>query len=336
MPPAKKVVVIGSVKGMTSMGLPPDRFRALARDAGGAVEITCVDPDTSPDDIVEQSRDAIAIIPAAGNRALATDHVRQLPNLRLIQTISAGTDWLDKVALAELGVRVANNGGANRVAVAEHAVTLMVAVCRKLDHQIRSARERSWSNDVPGALGEYHTLDGKTVGIIGLGRIGKAVAARLRGWECDIVYHDVLPMDSRIEQELNVSKASFEDLLAGSDVVTLHVPLERTTHHMISARELTLMKKTAFLVNTCRGPVVDEAALIDALRSGEIAGAGLDVLEDEPTPHDNPLLDMANAIVTPHTAWKAIESMLVGSQFAIENVSRLARGEEPTSIVPPV
>ncbi|NQU96944.1 MAG: lactate dehydrogenase [Chloroflexi bacterium] len=331
----RQVVVLGEIARMTSMGLPPDRFEALAAAAGGAVEIKWVDPEQAPEDIVRESRDALAIIPAGGNRALTTEHVRQLPNLKLIQTISAGTDWLDKAALGELGVLVANNGGANRVAVAEHAITLMVAVCRKLDHQIRSARERKWWDDVPGQLGEYHTLDGKTIGIIGLGRIGKAVAQRLRGWECDIIYHDVLDMGPQIERELNISRVPMDELLARSDLVTLHVPLERTTHHMIGRRELRLMKSTAFLINTCRGPVVNEAALIEALRAGEIAAAGLDVLDQEPTPVDNPLLDMANVIVTPHTAWKAIESMLVGGQFAVENVSRLARGEEPTSVVPP-
>ena len=332
----EQVVVLGQAERMASMGLPAETFDELAAEAGGVVEIKWVDPEKSPDEIVRESQDAIAIIPAGGNRALTTDHVRRLPNLRLIQTISAGTDWLDKAALGELGVRVANNGGANRIAVAEHAIVLMVGACRKLDHQIRSAKERKWWDDLPGEMVEYHTLDGKTIGIIGLGRIGKAVARRLQGWECDIIYHDVVAIDQQVEKELNATRVTMDELLASSDVVTLHVPLEQTTHHLISTRELGLMKKTAFLVNTCRGPVVDEAALIEALRTGEIAGAGLDVLEEEPTPHDNPLLDMVNAIVTPHTAWKAIEAVQVSCQFAVANTSRLARGEEPISIVPPV
>ena len=199
-----------------------------------------------------------------------------------------------------------------------------------------SAKSGQWASDIPGAPEDFHTLEEKTVGIVGLGRIGRAVAKRLHGWECEIVYTDVVDIPKEVEQQLHASRLPLDELLAASDVVTLHIPLERTTYHMIGERELGLMKKTAILINACRGPVVDEAALIKALQDGRIAGASLDVLEEEPARPDNPLLSMKNVIVTPHSASRAIESMLTSTKFAIENVSRLARGEEPESLVPPV
>ena len=330
---AKQVVVLGADNERTRnlMG----RYRTLVAQNGDAVDLKFVNADGGPDRIVQESRDAIAIIPAMP-RVLTTDVVRQLPNLKLIQTTSAGTDWIDKPAVYELGVKVANNGGGNRVAVSEHTITLMVAAYRKLDHQIRSAKSGQWSSDVPGVPEDFHTLEEKTVGIVGLGRIGRAVAKRLQGWDCEIVYNDVIDIPKEVEQELHASRLSLDELLAASDVVTLHVPLEQTTYHMISEREFGLMKKTAILINACRGPVVDEPALIEALEAGQIAGAALDVLEQEPTRPDNPLLSMQNVVVTPHNASRAIESMLTSTKFAIENVSRLARGEEPDSLVPPV
>jgi phosphoglycerate dehydrogenase-like enzyme len=150
------------------------------------------------------------------------------------------------------------------------------------------------------------------------------------------VYADVIDMDPEVISALNATRLPFDELLAVSDIVTLHVPLEPTTRKLMSTREFGLMKKTAVLINTCRGPVVDEAALIQALRDGELALAGLDVLEAEPSPVDNPLFEMDNVIITPHMATRAHKSTLRSADFAVANVSRVARGEEPTSLVPPI
>jgi phosphoglycerate dehydrogenase-like enzyme len=332
---AKQVVVLGTADERTKATV--ERFSALAADAGGDAEIKFVDSASSPDEVVEACQDAVAIIPAA-TRSLTTEMISRMPNLKLIQTTSAGTDWLDKPAIYELGVNVANNGGGNRVAVSEHTITLMVAAYRRLEHQLRTARAGKWLGEaeMPGTQDEYHTLEEKTVGIVGLGRIGQAVAKRLRGWDCELVYSDVIDIEPEVEEQLNVSRLPLDELLSVSDVVTLHVPLEPTTRGMISTREFGLMKNTAILINACRGPVVDEAALIEALRTKQIAGAGLDVLEQEPTPVDNPLFAMDNVIITPHLASRAIESMYTSTEFAIANVGRVARGEEPTSIVLPV
>ena len=331
---AKQVVILGVQSERTDAAVA--RYRELAAEMGNDAEIIFVDQAQSEEDVIAQCQDAVAIIP--GGRALTTDMISKMPNLQLVQVTSAGTDWIDKPAVYELGVKVANNGGGNRVAVSEHTITLMVAAYRRLEHQLRTARAGKWLGEavMPGNAEDYHTLEEKTVGIVGLGRIGQAVAKRLRGWDCELVYHDVIDIEPEVEEELNVTRLPFDELLSTSDVVTLHVPLEPTTKGMMSTREFGLMKKTAMLINACRGPVVDEAALVQALRDGEIAGAGLDVLEQEPTPVDNPLFEFDNVIITPHLASRAIESMYTSTEFAIANVSRVARGEDPTSIVQPI
>ncbi len=311
------------------------RYEQLAEQHGGSVEVRWIDGASGDDSILEQARDAIAVIPA-GPRAVTTALALKMPNLRLIQTTSAGTDYLDKTALGESGVLVANNGGGNSVAVSEHAVALMISVYRKMNLQLTSTRAGTWMAGVTGEQEEYHNLVDKTVGIVGLGRIGSRVARRLRGWECEIIYSDVIPIPEEVEKETRARRVELDELLRTSDLITLHVPLDRSTHHMISTREFELMKSTAILINACRGPVVDEAALIGALNSGQIFGAGLDVLEEEPTPTDNPLLRMDNVVVTPHLASLAVESGIRSTDFAIANVSRLARGEELESIVHPV
>lgn len=312
-----------------------DNLNLLAKQNGGAVVFKFADAALSEADLAKLCKGAIAIHPGVA-RSFTADLVRKLPDLRLVQTGSAGTDWLDKTALAEMGVRVANNGGANAVAVAEHAIGLMFSVYRKLDVQIASVKAGTWMDGVKGAPEEFHTLVGKRVGIVGLGRIGSRVAKRLQGWECDLVYHDVAKFPPEYEQAAGARRVSFETLLSTSDVVTLHVPLERTTKHLMSDREFSLMKPTAILVNTCRGPVVDEAALTRAVQKKTIFGAGLDVTEVEPVNMDNPLLKMQNVVVTPHLATRAIESNINAAEFVVANISRLARGEEVLSIVPPV
>ena len=299
------------------------------------VELKLVDSEQPREDIVRECKDAVALI-AGGNRTFDTDLIAEMSNLRLIQTFSAGTDWMDKAALAELGVQVANNGGANAVAVAEHAVILMLSVERKIDRQIDSVKSGTWMSGVGGDRTEFHTLVGKRIGIVGLGRIGSRVAKRLQGWECEVVYYDVVDHDAEYVAAANATFMELDELLETSDIVSLHVPLERTTRHMISDREFALMRDTAILVNTCRGPVVDEAALKRALKDGQIFGAGLDVTEVEPIEPDNDLPDFPNVIVTPHLATRALESEHNATANAIANAARVAMGDAPEWVVPPV
>ena len=158
----------------------------------------------------------------------------------------------------------------------------------------------------------------------------------MAGWECDLIYHDIANFSSQYINETNAKKVNLYELLSTSDIVTLHVPLERTTKHMISSEEFNIMKPNSILINTSRGPVVDEKALIEALNQKEIFGAGLDVTETEPIEMDNPLLKLENVILTPHFATRAYESEINIASFAVRNASKVARGESPESVVPPV
>ncbi|MCI0439300.1 MAG: 2-hydroxyacid dehydrogenase, partial [Chloroflexi bacterium] len=283
------------------------------------VEAVWVDASKPLDEQAEALKDAAAIfsIPSQFPLELA----RKIPKLRLVQVFSAGTEHIDIAALGELGVKVANNNGGNAPAVAEHTVALMVSVYRKLNAQFEAARDGKWAgNFLPDWFSKTFELTDKTVGIVGLGRIGKQVAKRLKGWDCALIYHDIADIPRDVERGLNIKKASLDELLKTSDVVSLHVPLTRRSHHLIGKRELGLMKPTAVLISTCRGPVVDEQALIEALNEGVIAAAGLDVLDQEPPSPDNPLLHMDNVVVSPHLAGMSQEAQHRNIRFAIQNV----------------
>jgi phosphoglycerate dehydrogenase-like enzyme len=310
-----------------------DQIEGLQGLAPEGVEIVWVDSKQSIDNQAEQLKDAVAVI--AQPSVFPVELAQKCSNLRLVQVSSAGTDQINKAALGELGIRVANNGGGNAVAVAEHTISLMVNTYRKNQLQFQSVKDGKWAGSIRADwFHQAHEIEGKTVGIIGLGRIGSRVAKRLQGWDCEIIYHDIIAHPD-VEKELGVKKVPMDELLQTSDIITLHVPLGRSTRGMISDREFDLMKPTAVLINACRGPVVDEAALIRAMEQKKIAAAGLDVLEQEPTPVDNPLLKMDNVLVTPHLASFAQESWEKSRQFAVYNTSRVAGGAEPESIVLP-
>ena len=312
--------------------LAPEQFResVLGVAVEEGVEVRGVDPDQPPDVVAEQCKDAVAII----GSSITLDLAKSCPKLRLVQSISAGTDVFDLPGLGELGIAVANNGGGNSVAVAEHAVALMVGTYRRVHLQVMAVNRGEWRSDmVERFWPTAHELTGKTVGIVGGGNIGRQVARRLQGWDCALVYSDVVEMPAEAAEEFRIERVSLDELLRASDVVTLHVPLSARTTGMIGERELGLMKPTAVLINTCRGPVVDEAALIRALEAGKIAGAGLDVLEEEPTPADNPLLHMDNVMVTPHLAGMALEALHKSEVFALANAARVVAGEGPLSVV---
>ena len=311
-----------------------DELDQIMRLAPEGVQVTWVDSTQPLDRQVAQLKNAVAIIVIPSE--IPVELVRSCPNLKLVQVISAGTNLIDLPALGELGVHVANNGGANSIAVSEHTIALMVGVYRKLQLQLQSVKAREWAGGIRDAwFFQAHELAGKTVGIIGMGRIGRQVAKRLLGWECTLLYNDIVGFGPELEEEFHVTGVSMEELLRKSDVVTLHVPLTRLTRGMIADGEFDLMKPTAVLINACRGPVVDEAALIRALNNGKISAAGLDVLEAEPTAADNPLLDMDNVLITPHMASFAQESFEKMRAFAVQNAARVAEGAEPESVVLP-
>jgi len=294
--------------------------------------------------LVDPRDDDEAIIAACDGAAvlMAPAHPRtqelacRIPGLKLVQTFSAGTEGLDKARLLDHGVRVANNGGANAVCVAELAVWLIVTIYHKLDLQIESVRAGHWTADVHGPIEEFRTLADKRVGIVGLGHIGTEVARRLGGWDCEVVYHDVFDIAPDREAKAGAKRVPFDELLATSDIITLHVPLDRTTRGMMSTPQFQAMKPTAVLINTCRGTVVDEAALTVALKEGLIHGFGADVTEVEPIDPESELITLPNVVITPHLGGRALECGVNATRNAIANAERIARGEEPLWVVDPV
>ena len=253
------------------------------------------------------------------------------PRLRLIQLLSAGYDRADIDAARRARVLIANNGGSNSVAVAEHTLMLMLAASRRLVRQHANVTGGRWrGNEVP-RLAE---LRGKTLGIVGLGNIGRKVARLAGAFGMAVVYYDTARLSEDAEDALGARFRLLDELLREADIVTLHVPLDDSTQRLIGARELALMKETAIVVNTSRGPVIDEAALCRALAEGAVAAAGLDVFDSEPPPPDNPLFALDNVTLTGHLAGPTVESHRGRVRNAFDNVQRVARGEPPLWTIP--
>jgi len=264
---------------------------------------------------------------------MGPDFYRGAPKLKLIQLISAGYDRLDIEAARQARVPVANNGGSNSVAVAEHTLMLILAVYKKLAWHHNNVVAGKWR---VGDFAQTRTyeLAGKTLGIVGLGTIGKKVARRAQAFDMNVQYYDIIRLTEDAEDALGVRFALFPELLRTSDVVTLHVPLSDATRNMMSTREFETMKRSAILINTCRGPVVDERALQIALASGQIAAAGLDVMVEEPPAANHPLFALENITLTPHSAGPTWENWSKAFRNAFDNIQRVAAGRKPLWVIP--
>lgn len=252
--------------------------------------------------------------------------------LKLIQRLGIGYDNVDLAAARAHGVPVANIPDVNSITVAEHAIMLMIALLKRFREADRSMRAGEWKLTELMLKGTFE-LAGKTVGIVGLGRIGKALARRLAPFEVTTLYTDILDFPAGLEAELKVRRASFEELLGGSDIVTLHVPLTELTRNMMNRSTFALMKPTAYFLNTSRGEVVDESALVEVLESNAIVAAAIDVYKDEPPDPASPLLALDNLLLTPHIAGFTRE---VSGRFAVSsfaNMRRVASGEPPVHVV---
>ena len=286
---------------------------------------------TSPDQRVEQFETADFFLGfRSGLIARDYDHMN---NLKLMQFLSAGYDGTDIERLRKLGIPLCNNGGANSYAVAEHAIMLMLAVSRQLPDLDRLLRDGKWKSNRFGEE-EEHEIAGKTIGIIGLGMIGKTLARRLSGFEVKLIYTDPVRPSAEDAVKLNVTYREPDDLLREADIVTLHAPFDKTTHHMICERSLNLMKRDAILINCARGELVDEAALYRALKEKRIWAAGLDTFEQEPPDPKNPLFTLSNIVLSPHAAGPTWESWPKRWANSYANAQRVARGEAPLWVVP--
>ncbi|HIF71596.1 MAG TPA: lactate dehydrogenase [Dehalococcoidia bacterium] len=285
----------------------------------------------SPESEVAEAAEKADFILVFGH-GVSDDVLRLAKKTKLVQLCSAGFDGINLGLAGEMGIPVANNGGANAIPVAEFAVTLALATIRHLIVSVTDTRSGDWMRpEVDGR--DSHELFGATVGIIGAGRIGSTVAGMLRGFETTTLYTD--KVRSEKAEGFGATRVELDELLERSDIVTLHTPLDNSTRGMIGERELRLMKRTAVLINTCRGPVVNELELQAALEDEEIWGAGLDVFEQEPVDPDNPLLKLENVVVAPHIAGKSYESYPRRVRFAFENMVKVWQGGKPGSIVNP-
>jgi glyoxylate reductase len=253
------------------------------------------------------------------------------PGLRAVCNVAVGFDNIDLAACASRGVLVTNTPGVLDDATADLAFALILAARRRLGEGERLLRAgEPWRWSMGFMVG--HDLRSGRLGIVGLGGIGARVGARGRAFGMEIAYFG--RGESPHAAELDAARLALDELLATSDVVSLHTPLTAETRHLIGARELGLMKPTATLVNTARGAVVDEAALAEALAGGWIANAGLDVFEDEPNVHPG-LLELENVVLVPHIGSATVETRAAMAELAARNAVAIARGEQPPTPVPP-
>jgi glyoxylate reductase len=274
-----------------------------------------------------------------GVLALLTDRVDDEfldaagPQLKVVANYAVGFDNVDVEACARRGVAVGNTPGVLTETTADLAWTLLMAAARRIpegDRYVRAGQWRTWGPLL--LLGP--DVHGATIGIVGFGRIGQAVARRAQGFGMRILYHDLQTLPVEVTEPLGATYASLDELLPASDFVSLHVNLSEATRHLINARTLAMMKPTAVLVNTSRGPVIDQLALADALRDGVIWAAGLDVTDPEPIPMDDPLVGLDNCLIVPHIASASRATRGKMAEMAAANLIAGVRGEPLPTPVP--
>ena len=292
-------------------------------------ESAWIEPGETPEQVRAKLAEAEFIVTGA----ITGEQIARAPKLKMIQMPGVGYEKIDVEAAEARGIPVAITPEGTIVGVSEHVVLMMLAIYKHLTEAHAALKEGRWiHNDLRHmAL----MLEGKRVGIVGLGRIGREVAKRLRGFDVELVYHDIHRQPSATEQALGIAYLPLDELLATADLITLHVFLAKGSAHLVGERELGLMKSTAVLVNTSRGGVVDERALYAALKEGRIMAAGLDVFEVEPTPPDHPILQLDNVLVTPHMATANRDAMIQKSEACYANFRRVLAGEPPINVVKP-
>lgn len=274
--------------------------------------------------LLEQVKDVDAIIIRA-NGAITARLMDAAPRLKVIGRHGIGLDAIDLAAAKERGIVVCNTPTANIESVAEQAVGMMVTVAKQILRADKALRQGRWD-----VRYEYigQELFGRTLGLVGMGRIGARVAEICHfGFGMPIVYTDLLDY-KQLEEKLDASKLSMDEVLQTADIVSLHVPLTAKTHNLIGREQFAKMKKGSIFINTARGPIVDEAALVGALHSGHLAGAGLDVYCVEPTPVNNPLFEIETVVLTPHMAAHTEDALKMMSMVA-EDVIKVLLGQEP-------
>lgn len=286
------------------------------------------DRPSSPDEQLARAKDATILLNSRGAVKWPGELLRQLPKLRFITVFGIGTDSIDLATAKQQGIVVSNIPGKTAPVVAEHAFGLMLAAAKRVVFQTGELRAGRWGTRVDNVY-----LNGKTLGVVGVGNIGARMARLGAAIGMKVIAWTYNPTPERAA-ELGVEFVSLDELLQRSDVVSLHVRLSEQSRGMIGARELGLMKRGAILVNAGRGPLVDEAALVAALESGHLGGAGLDVFAQEPLPPDAPILRCQQVVLTPHNADMTPEGVEFLNEGAVDNAIAFLEGR-PQNVVNP-
>lgn len=283
--------------------------------------------------IIEKARNVEALVTLLSDK-IDAEVFDVAPKLRMVAQMAVGFDNIDLSEATKRGIYVSNTPEVLTDTTADFAWALLMAVARRVVEADTYVRTGQWKVGWHPSMMMGRDVYNATIGIVGAGRIGYAVAKRATGFGMRILFYDVIPRPE-MEKDFGAKKVDIDTLLKESDFVTVHVPLMKETHHMINAERLKLMKKTAYLINNSRGPVVDEKALYEALKGGQIGGAGLDVFEQEPTPKDNPLLKFDNVVVAPHISSASYETRSRMAEMTAENLIALFEGKKPPNLLNP-
>ena len=321
----QKVVLVGD---RLFMKFPDfDYFRSRVSEVDGEIVST---QGMTEHQLQEELRDAVAIVVIG--RQISRKMIDAAPRCKLIMTLSVGFDVVDVEAASERGIVVSNCPLYCSEEVAEHAITLTLTVARKIHELIPHVREGGWDYKQSRPI---HSFRGRRYGVIGLGRIGRHSAAKAKALGMVPVAYDPY-LDDDIFELLGVERLyDLEPFLSSVDYLTIHAPLTDETYHMIDRKALGSMRSHAVLINTARGPIVDQPALEEALENSTIAAAGIDVLETEPPRGDEKLLTLSNAVVTPHIAWYSEESHQRNKIVGMDELVRVLQGKRPRYVVNP-
>jgi D-3-phosphoglycerate dehydrogenase / 2-oxoglutarate reductase len=314
-----------ALAGLDGQTVPDWVLERLTQHGISLVVRECV----TDDDLAAHAADADVVWLFGGSRVITAGNLALLKQCGAILRTGSGTDNVPVEAATQRGIVVANTPDALTDAVSDHVIALLFAVIRRIAVQDRAVRGGVWDRARAWPL---WTLQGRTLGLVGFGRIARVVARKLSGFEMTVLTHDPF-VSAEVAAKHGVGTADLDEVLARADVVSVHCPSTPATRHLIGERALRLMKTTAVLVNTARGPVIDESALIRALTEGWIAGAGLDVLEQEPPDPANPLLRLDNVVITPHIGAYSNDYLENSWRISVEALVALAGGRWPSSHV---
>jgi phosphoglycerate dehydrogenase-like enzyme len=296
------------------------------------VELQMINPETPEEEICKAASDATIIYAGPGRPPITRKIIESATKLKFIQMPGAGYDEVDITAASSRNIPIATTKGANTQAVAEHAIMFILVLLKRGITAHEATTHGKWPQFETLGKGTWE-LGGKTLGILGLGMIGKELAKIAKGFGVNMIYHNRTKLGEDEERELEVEHVTFEELISRSDIVSIHVPLSSETRGMIGYEEISNMKDGAIIVNLARGGVVDERAVVDAVRSKKLLGAGFDVFDPEPLPQNNIFKEIYNVMLSPHLAGATTEAILRMHELAGKNIASILKGKKPVNIV---